>query len=256
MKTFKLFKVISAIVVSTSMCAGTTLPVFALPETTVLTEDTNGSTYTLTYDENCDEDITVPKDQTCKSGDSIKVSKDKPKRDGYEFVGWSTNQYYVYDDETSKDDEEFFKPNDKITLTEDTTLYAVWEIKEEEPESEPLFKFEELIYAARYLFEQYLYINKMYNLDNDVDEFMKKPVKKITGNVTFDDNTIIKKFGNNQDIYQDRKEYVVNNLNRKFEKMMKNDADFKNKDMNEAMNECKNRHSEGIFHTSKEFMNF
>ena len=129
-------------------------------------------------------------------------------------------------------------------------------IKEEEPESEPLFKFEELIYAARYLFEQYLYINKMYNLDNDVDEFMKKPVKKITGNVTFDDNIIIKKFGNNQDIYQDRKEYVVNNLNRKFEKMMKNDADFKNKDMNEAMKECKNRHSEGIFHTSKEFMNF
>ncbi len=131
MKTFKFIKVFSAIVVSTSMCAGTTLPVFALPETTVLTEDTNGSTYTLTYDENCDEDITVPKDQTCKSGDSIKVSKDKPKRDGYVFIGWSTDENYVYDEELSKDDEEFFEPSDKISLTEDTTLYAVWEIKED-----------------------------------------------------------------------------------------------------------------------------
>lgn len=89
MKTFKFVKVISAIVVSTSMCAGTALPVFALPETNVYTESPNGSTYTLTYDENADEDIDVPKDQTCKDGDSIKISKDKPKRDGYTFVGWS-----------------------------------------------------------------------------------------------------------------------------------------------------------------------
>ncbi|MBP3871874.1 MAG: InlB B-repeat-containing protein, partial [Faecalicoccus sp.] len=130
MKTFKFVKVISAIVVSTSMCAGTALPVFALPETNVYTESPNGSTYTLTYDENADEDIDVPKDQTCKDGDSIKISKDKPKRDGYTFVGWSTDKDYVYDEIESKDDKEFFEPGDKIELTEDTTLYAVWEIKE------------------------------------------------------------------------------------------------------------------------------
>ena len=129
MKTFKFVKVISAIVVSTSMCAGTALPVFALPQTNIYTESPNGSTYTLTYDENADEDIDVPKDQTCKDGDSIKISKDKPKRDGYTFVGWSTDKDYVYDEIESEDDEEFFEPGDKIELTEDTTLYAVWEIK-------------------------------------------------------------------------------------------------------------------------------
>ena len=129
-------------------------------------------------------------------------------------------------------------------------------IKEEEPENEPLFKFEELIYAARYLFEQYLYINKMYNLDKDMDEFMKKPIKKITGNQLFDDNEIIKKFGNNHDLYQERKVFVVNNLNRKFEKSMKNDADFRNKDMNEAMKECMMR-KEGFFsQASKQFLGF
>ena len=83
---------------------------------------------------------------------------------------------------------------------------------------------------------------------------MKKPVKKITGNLNFDNTEIIKRFGKNQDLYQERKEFVVNNLNRKFEKIMKNDADFKNKDMNEAMKMCQSR---GIFsHTSKEFISF
>jgi hypothetical protein len=129
-------------------------------------------------------------------------------------------------------------------------------IEEKEEIDEPLFKFEELIYAARYLFEQYLYINKVYNLDKDMDEFMKKPIKKITGNQLFDDNEVIKKFANNHDLYQERKDFVVNNLNRKFEKLMKNDADFKNKDMNEAMKECMMRR-EGFFsQASKQFIDF
>ena len=140
------------------------------------------------------------------------------------------------------------------TLKDYQTEVKIIEGKEEI--DEPLFKFEELIYAARYLFEQYLYINKIYNLDKDMDEFMKKPIKKITGNQLFDDNEIIKKFGNNHDLYQERKEFVVNNLNRKFEKMMKNDADFKNKDMNEAMKECMMRR-EGFFsQASKQFIDF
>ncbi len=130
------------------------------------------------------------------------------------------------------------------------------EVKKLEEIDEPLFKFEELIYAARYLFEQYLYINKMYNLDKDMDEFMKKPIKKITGNQLFDDNEIIKKFGNTHDLYQERKEFVVNNLNRKFEKLMKNDADFKNKDMNEAMKECMMRKDGFFSQTSKQFLDF
>ena len=130
-------------------------------------------------------------------------------------------------------------------------------LEEKEEIDEPLFKFEELIYAARYLFEQYLYINKIYNLDNDVDEFMRKPVKKITGIQNFDDDEITNRFGKNQYIYQERKEFVVNNLNRKFEKLMKNDADFKNKDMNEAMKECMKRRFEGFFsQASKQFLGF
>ena len=130
-------------------------------------------------------------------------------------------------------------------------------IEKETKEEEPLFKFEELIYAARYLFEQYLYINKIYNLDSDMDEFMKEPVKKITGNPNFNNNEIVNRFAKNQDIYQERKEFVINNLNQRFEKSMKNDIDFKNKDMNEAIKECKSHRLEEIFSpASKKFLGF
>ena len=59
----------------------------------------------------------APESQTQEAGQSVKISSTVPKRKGYTFLGW-----------TAQKDGKFaqYKPESKLTVTMDTTLYAVW----------------------------------------------------------------------------------------------------------------------------------
>ena len=77
--------------------------------------------YTITYDANGGSG--APESQTAqlKNGESsitIKISNVVPQKDGYIFKGWNTKS-----DSTGTD----YSPGDEISISADTTLYAVWE---------------------------------------------------------------------------------------------------------------------------------
>lgn len=83
-------------------------------------------TYTLSYDANGgsgapDEQET----ETVNVGQSatLTISSTEPTRQGYDFKGWATTKDAI---------EATHKPSGSITITADTTLYAVWE--ENQPE--------------------------------------------------------------------------------------------------------------------------
>lgn len=205
------------------------------------------------FDKLIDDYINEKEEINNKENDNININKDSKWEQKIleKEMKNIDNTIIHYDSKTNK----FYILYKNICNTLKSYQTEAKIIEEKEEIDEPLVKFEELIYAARYLFEQYLYINKVYNLDNDVDEFMKKPVKKITGIPIFNDDVITNRFGKNQNIYQERKEFVVNNLNRRFEKLMKNDPDFKNKNMNEAMKECM-KHRSLFSQAFKQFIGF
>ena len=69
---------------------------------------------TLTYDANGGKD--APAAQTLKSGEKTTVSKTVPTREEYTFEGWST----------TKDGAVAYKGGEELTLSANTTLYAVW----------------------------------------------------------------------------------------------------------------------------------
>ena len=71
--------------------------------------------YTVSYDANGGHN--TPEAQTKNSGESILLSKTIPERDGYQFVGWSTDKY----DETVR-----FMPGDRFSYDTSLKLYAVW----------------------------------------------------------------------------------------------------------------------------------
>ena len=71
--------------------------------------------YTVSYDANGGRN--APEAQTKNSGESILLSKTIPERDGYQFVGWSTDKY----DETVR-----FMPGDRFSYDTSLKLYAVW----------------------------------------------------------------------------------------------------------------------------------
>ena len=71
--------------------------------------------YTVSYDANGGHN--APEAQTKNSGESILLSKTIPERDGYQFVGWSTDKY----DETVR-----FMPGDRFSYDTSLKLYAVW----------------------------------------------------------------------------------------------------------------------------------
>ncbi len=48
----------------------------------------------------------------------VKITDEKPTRSGYNFLGWSTSQ---------SASTATYRPNDFITISNDTTLYAVWQ---------------------------------------------------------------------------------------------------------------------------------
>ena len=103
---------------------------------------TNTKKYILTYDPNdgptdCapDPDIKLAgtkvdiKDVETGEGEGDVQEDGTYTKDGrkYKFRGWSKNPDYVYDPETSPDDENFYEPDDDFTITQDETIYAVWE---------------------------------------------------------------------------------------------------------------------------------
>ena len=72
---------------------------------------------TLTYDANGGEN--PPAAQTAKAGEAVTVSDGVPTRDGYRFLGWNTYKTSVANPN--------YAAGRTVTLTEDMTLYAVWE---------------------------------------------------------------------------------------------------------------------------------
>src|SRR5699024_10946653 len=74
-------------------------------------------TFTVLYDANTG--YAEPTPQVKKEGIPIQLTNQKPMKDGYRFIGWSTtrdSQIVAY------------SPGDMYTLDMDITLYAIWEI--------------------------------------------------------------------------------------------------------------------------------
>lgn len=74
--------------------------------------------YALYYDAN--GGIEPPSPQTAEDGETVRISNGEPGKNGYTFIGWS------YDRGSDRAD---LYGGDRITLTSDRTLYAVWEKK-------------------------------------------------------------------------------------------------------------------------------
>ena len=86
---------------------------------------------TLTYDANGGSGAPGPETKKVEIGKSatFTVSATEPTRENYTFKGWSTNK-----NATTAE----YKGNDKITISTNTTLYAVWEENNEpQPETPP-----------------------------------------------------------------------------------------------------------------------
>ena len=74
---------------------------------------------TLTYDANCEDYAgTVPTSETTNKGEYVTLKKLNDPRDGYEFLGWNADKTATVVSDYA---------GDEIQVTEDTTLYAVWE---------------------------------------------------------------------------------------------------------------------------------
>jgi uncharacterized repeat protein (TIGR02543 family) len=82
--------------------------------------------YSVTYDCNCEDTLTVPSDSTSySSGDLVTVADDLGtlEKNGYSFNGWCTTQS-VAGAACSGDT---YGVGDKFAITGDTTLYVQWE---------------------------------------------------------------------------------------------------------------------------------
>ena len=71
---------------------------------------------TVTFDANGGE--SAPSAQQAKYGQEFALTNAKPTRSGYDFLGWNT-------DKNAK--EAKYQPGDKLNLTGNITLYAIWE---------------------------------------------------------------------------------------------------------------------------------
>lgn len=86
----------------------------SIPERSVLTYNANGGTG-------------APAPKTVKTVNSFELSKLKPTRAGYVFLGWANDA-----NATTAE----FQPGDTVKINGDTTIYAVWE-EIAEPETPP-----------------------------------------------------------------------------------------------------------------------
>ena len=80
-------------------------------------------TYTLTYDANGGDSNSIPAPQSRSGQGDLIISLVEPVRSGYDFLGWSEN----FDDSAAQ-----YQPDDLIYMDSDKTLYAVWELEEEQ----------------------------------------------------------------------------------------------------------------------------
>ena len=71
----------------------------------------------------------APANQTVESGKATALTKSLPARSGYIFLGWAKSKTAAKAD---------YKAGEKITVKEDTTLYAVWEEEEMNITAQPV----------------------------------------------------------------------------------------------------------------------
>lgn len=94
---------------------------FTIDEDTILYAVWERAEFTVTYNDNLeDEDIEVPEEQTKEKGKDLELSSYVPEREAYEFLGWSTDKDAI----TAE-----YQAGDNFTIDEDTTLYAIWQLK-------------------------------------------------------------------------------------------------------------------------------
>ena len=75
----------------------------------------NAAAYTVTYDAN--GGTNAPEAQRKTKGENLTLTTNKPSRNGYEFIGWSTDENATSPTYTA---------GATFTIDADTTLYAVW----------------------------------------------------------------------------------------------------------------------------------
>ena len=86
------------------------------------------ATCTVTFDKNHEDATGDTMSITGDVGTTVTLTQNGFAREGYKFMGWAT----------AADGNALFADGDTFLLSEDTTLYAVWEeIKEENPEPTP-----------------------------------------------------------------------------------------------------------------------
>lgn len=90
--------------------------IFKTNEDTTLYAVWKQKTYTVTYDANGGSG--APTAMTKYYGTPLKISTDEPTRDGYAFMGWSTN---------SNATTASFAPGSNYTVNANLKLYAVWD---------------------------------------------------------------------------------------------------------------------------------
>ena len=87
-------------------------------ESAVKAKKNSGKTVTVNFNANGGKN--APSNQKMTAGKSTALSKTEPSRDGYTFEGWAKSKTATKAD---------YKAGAKITVSADTTLYAVWKVK-------------------------------------------------------------------------------------------------------------------------------
>jgi uncharacterized repeat protein (TIGR02543 family) len=77
------------------------------------------TSYTITYEANTEDEVTDLPQEAAASGDAV-LAKQIPTRDGYVFGGWNT---------AADGSGTVYQPGDTISLSENVTLFAQWEIE-------------------------------------------------------------------------------------------------------------------------------
>lgn len=95
-----------------------TVPAEGIAASVDISVTTSKITYTVSYNANAGFD--APEEQTKFYGENLTLSSTEPKREGHEFLGWSTN---------SESTEVEYQPGKIYTANESLALYAVWKIK-------------------------------------------------------------------------------------------------------------------------------
>ena len=76
--------------------------------------------YTVTYDANTTDVVSnMPGNQVYYLNENYRVSTNVPTRNGYTFLGWSSDKYATAADP-------FYTAGNEISIRKDTTLYAIW----------------------------------------------------------------------------------------------------------------------------------